>query len=66
MVLERKVRSIEDIINTAPNEKHVAINRESRTFRIDPDLWIEFDYFCKKSKTTRSDEIEKFIRNMIV
>jgi hypothetical protein len=58
--------SIDNFIKSSPDEHRdnvepEMLDRVSRTFRVNDELWIDFDAWCKRRKTSRSDEIEKFI-----
>ena len=63
-----KTSGLDDFIKSAPDEMTEikrTLKRDSKTFRINPQLWIDYDYWCKNNKTTRSNELEKFILNQI-
>ncbi len=59
---------IDKFVNSSPDEVTTSkdmLERESFTFRMNRDLWNDFEYWCKKNRTTRSDIIENFILEKI-
>lgn len=61
---------LESFVEASPDEKkkdkdNEMLNRKSFTFRINPDLWIDFEYHCKKNGISRSDIIEDMILKVL-
>ena len=59
---------IDKFVNSSPDEVTTSkdmLERESFTFRMNRDLWNDFEYWCKKNRITRSDIIENFILEKI-
>lgn len=55
---------IKNFIDSSPNEAKKGkdmLHRESFSFRINPDIWIDFEYHCKKQRISRSDIMEGMI-----
>lgn len=55
---------LDKFVNSSPDEtgeKKDMLKRDTFAFRINPILWLDFEYWCKLNKKTRSDCIEKFI-----
>ncbi|MDX9802383.1 MAG: hypothetical protein RBT69_13715 [Spirochaetia bacterium] len=59
-----KADNNDGIKKKSPASKEI-LERESVTFRINRDLWTDFDYWCKKNRISRSDILEKFILEKI-
>lgn len=55
--------AIAALAKSAPDEKgaDLSTSRESRTFRVHPQIWIDFDRWCAMNQTTRSAELEKYM-----
>ena len=60
---------LKSFIEASPDEKKEKgdgmLNRKSFTFRINPDLWIDFEYYCKKNGISRSDIMEDMILKVL-
>ena len=59
---------IENFIDSSPNEAKKGkdmLHRESFSFRINPDIWIDFEYHCKKKRISRSDVMEEMILKVL-
>jgi len=56
-------KKLDEIINSSPDETTTSkdmLKRQSLTFRGNRKLWLDFDYWCKTNKFTRSDLLEDF------
>lgn len=60
----REKSSLDKFVNSSPDEVTTSkdmLTRESFTFRVNRDLWDDFDYWCKKNRVSRSDVLENFL-----
>ncbi len=69
--LEQFVNSSPDEVTTLSNDKvkklssDKMLERESASFRVCRELWIDFDYWCKSNRVSRSDVIEELLLKKI-
>lgn len=62
-------KKLDNFIKSSPEEVITSskdmLERESFTFRINRELWTDFDYWCKKNRMTRSDVLENYLLEKI-